>query len=94
MTTNMNIEITLATLRQHQLRAEHYKMRILSGIYKSQQVHLGNGKQLSEQELLDNEVLTMERHIDSAEKLLEVVKQLNNKIQNTRDAMHWSVFSD
>lgn len=73
-----SIQIALLSVRQSQLRAEMYAARINTGIYKNRIVHHGSidGPLYSEQELLKEEVATMNRHIQLAEDKIEFIQQL------------------
>ncbi len=83
MSTNSeaSIQIALLSVKQSQLRAEHYKVRIETGVYKNRIVHHGSfdGPLFSEEELLQDEIATMNRHIQMAEDKIEFVQQLLNE---------------
>ncbi len=74
--TEMQFNLALAEVKQSQLRAEYYAKRIETGIYKQRQgtTTYGNSRPLTDQELLSDEMATMDRHIDIAEKHLEAAK--------------------
>lgn len=81
ITLDAAIQVALLSVKQSQLRADYYKVRIESGVYKDRVVHHGssNGPLFSEEELLKDEVATMQRHIQIAEEKMEHVQHLLEK---------------
>lgn len=80
-TMEVAIQIALLSVKQSQLRADYYKVRIESGVYKNRIVNHGsiNGPLFSDEELLRDEIATMNRHIQNAEEKMDHVQQLLHK---------------
>ena len=72
----LHFQLALVEARQSQLRAEHFAVRINTGAYKSRLGRVTNGARVpyTEQQILDDEVATMHRHIQLAEEHLEFAK--------------------
>lgn len=80
-TQEAQIAVSLAKVKQWQLRAEMYRVRIENGAYKSRIVHHGgiNGPLFTEEELLQDEIATMNRHIHLAEDQIGYTLDLINQ---------------
>lgn len=87
MNTNTNKElraqVALLDVKQCQLRAAYFAKRIETGVYKSRVGHVyrgglpeHGGVPYTEQEILEDEVRTMNTHIANAEDRLEYAKTL------------------
>lgn len=76
--------VAMAGVKQSQLRAEMYAARINTGIYKTRIVKHGSldGPLYSEQELLQDELATMNRHIQLAEERLEYAQEIMKGIRS------------
>lgn len=72
------IQVSLMDAKQSQLRADYFKLRVESGSYKTRVVHKGghDGPLMNEEELKQNEIGTMHRHIQLAEEHLEFAKSM------------------
>jgi hypothetical protein len=78
MINQNQINISLASVKQWQLRAEMYRVRIETGVYKTRIVHKGglDGPLMTEEELLKDEIATMNQHIRLAQNQLEYTMNL------------------
>lgn len=81
--TYAQFQLALAEATQSQLRAQYYQKRIETGAWRSRigRVHVGGlpehgGTPMPEDQILQDEVATMYRHIDWAEKHLDYSKEI------------------
>ena len=79
----MRFEVAMAEVAQSQLRARYYEQRITTGAWRERigKVYLGGlpehgGVPMAEDEILHDEVQTMNRHIQIAEDRLGTAKSL------------------
>ena len=80
--------LSLTEVAQSQLRAQYYQQRITTGAWRERigRVHVGGlpehgGTPMAEDEILCDEVATMHRHIEWAEKHLDYSKELLSKLK-------------
>lgn len=75
-TNEMKFMLALAEAKQSQLRAEYYSKRIDTGSYKERvgKSFDGHHNPRTEQQILQDEVETMYRHISLAEQHLDMAK--------------------
>ena len=83
--------LSLAEAAQSQLRAQYYQQRITTGVWRERigKVHVGGlpehgGVPMAEDAILRDEVATMYRHIDWAEKHLDYSKELLAKLKEEK----------
>ena len=76
-TNEMRFHLALIEAQQSQARANHYAVRISSGLYKSRWVLSSgvNGKTLTEKELLQDEEATLKVHLSLADEFLDIAKK-------------------
>jgi 3-methyladenine DNA glycosylase/8-oxoguanine DNA glycosylase len=85
----MRIELAMAEAAQSQLRAQYYQKRIETGAWRerSGKVYVGGlpehgGTPMPDERILRDEVETMYRHIDSADRHLDHAKKLLSNFDN------------
>ncbi len=85
MSLDQQYSLALLEAQQSQLRARYYETRIATGAYKTRIAAWGTGVALTEIELQQDEVATMDRHIDRAQEYIELAKELLGKIEVFKD---------
>lgn len=77
------VNLVLAEAAQSQLRATHYKQRIDTGVYKDRLGHVWQGglpehggTMISTEDLLRDELATMQRHIHLAQEHIDYAQTL------------------
>lgn len=88
MTKVLQFQLALTQAAQSQLRAEHYAVRIQTGVFKSRQVYRGGlpehgGVPYTQDELQADEVATMQRHIHLAEAHIEHAQEILSSMEIT-----------
>lgn len=75
------LQLALREVDVHLARVRLFEKRIEAGLYKNRVKHHGgfNGPRFTEQELLEDEVKTMERHVVNAQLSLDYALSLQEK---------------
>lgn len=84
----LQFQLALTQAAQSQLRAEHYALRIKTGVFKNRQVYHGGlpeqgGVLFTEEELMKDELATMKRHIHLAETHIDYAQQILSAMEAT-----------